>query len=756
MSDSLVFGITLKGDGADMVDAVQGARKEVDALTKSTVALSKGSSKMASEYSGMSQAIKIHTAAVSDTDAKVGKLLDRYDPLGAKLRQLQGDFKALDRAASNGRIGGHDDARVDAVYTRLNQQISHARTLLDQTGHSGEQAFAKISAGAGKTRVMTAGATRELIVLAHEALTGNFSRIPGSMMVMGERIGGIGPLLAAAFTPVGAAVVGVTAAVTAGGYAWYEWSQQAQRAADKASEGLQKVIKSADSAQRATRLENIHTLDSKIQSTSIDAATQARYAADTSKSNEIRSIAAKTAGEYRREAAGLRRQRDELLNQVADTWSGMSASSDDKRAAAIQKLDRSYQEQRGLYAGQSDKLRELAGQRLNKLHAIELEYEKRTIAKPVHAARTATDPNATAVSQIEADAFRVQMASMGVAAEQVKVYDLARRGATTAQIEAAQSSANIKIALDEEAAATKLAARAAADLGKSGAQQVKAMQDQLVAQRAHNEEIGLSKPQLEALVARRLDMAAAANEELATNTRLAAEYAGPLHDAYLQHAADLQAVATGQRALAKDKRIASGKEVSEAVGQKAAAEFQKTSDRINQSLTDALMRGFESGKTFSQNLRDTTYNLFKTMVLEPQIKASVKPLADALNKVIDGFAKGIADAISQSGSGGTGGGIGSVISSLFNADGNAFGSSGVQAFANGGAFTNNIVSSATPFKFANGGGFGLGVMGEAGPEAVMPLTRTSSGQLGVRTAGGAQSSTVAVSVMVNVAKRHGR
>lgn len=53
---------------------------------------------------------------------------------------------------------------------------------------------------------------------------------------------------------------------------------------------------------------------------------------------------------------------------------------------------------------------------------------------------------------------------------------------------------------------------------------------------------------------------------------------------------------------------------------------------------------------------------------------------------------------------------------------------GVQMFANGGAFTNSIVSSPTAFSSANG----LGVMGEAGPEAIMPLTRTSSGALGVR------------------------
>jgi hypothetical protein len=50
--------------------------------------------------------------------------------------------------------------------------------------------------------------------------------------------------------------------------------------------------------------------------------------------------------------------------------------------------------------------------------------------------------------------------------------------------------------------------------------------------------------------------------------------------------------------------------------------------------------------------------------------------------------------------------------------------------AKGGAFTNGVYSDPTVFKFANGGAFG--VMGEAGPEAVMPLKRGSDGSLGVQ------------------------
>lgn len=74
-------------------------------------------------------------------------------------------------------------------------------------------------------------------------------------------------------------------------------------------------------------------------------------------------------------------------------------------------------------------------------------------------------------------------------------------------------------------------------------------------------------------------------------------------------------------------------------------------------------------------------------------------------------------------------------------------SSGVQMFANGGAFTNNIVSTPTAFGIAGGR---AGVMGEAGPEAIMPLTRTSSGRLGVLAAGGGSGTTISISAPVTV------
>lgn len=65
----------------------------------------------------------------------------------------------------------------------------------------------------------------------------------------------------------------------------------------------------------------------------------------------------------------------------------------------------------------------------------------------------------------------------------------------------------------------------------------------------------------------------------------------------------------------------------------------------------------------------------------------------------------------------------------------AYFADGVAAFANGGAFTNSIVSSPTLFQFADGGTMKMGEMGEAGPEAIMPLRRGPDGRLGVDASG---------------------
>lgn len=141
------------------------------------------------------------------------------------------------------------------------------------------------------------------------------------------------------------------------------------------------------------------------------------------------------------------------------------------------------------------------------------------------------------------------------------------------------------------------------------------------------------------------------------------------------------------------------------------------------SMEDALVGFVTTGKL---SFRDLTISILSDL-------AKIAAKAAITNAAIAAF-------------GGGKGGVGSVISSIFQADGGAW-NGGVQYFAKGGTFTNSVVSTPTAFGTRSG----LGVMGEAGPEAIMPLTRTSDGQLGVKAAGGGGSTVVApVSVTVNV------
>lgn len=83
-------------------------------------------------------------------------------------------------------------------------------------------------------------------------------------------------------------------------------------------------------------------------------------------------------------------------------------------------------------------------------------------------------------------------------------------------------------------------------------------------------------------------------------------------------------------------------------------------------------------------------------------------------------------------------GINAMSSSLLPfASGGGFAQGRVMPFANGG-----VVTGPTTFPMRGG----TGLMGEAGPEAIMPLSRGADGRLGVRSEGGGGP----VSVVVNV------
>jgi lambda family phage tail tape measure protein len=256
---------------------------------------------------------------------------------------------------------------------------------------------------------------------------------------------------------------------------------------------------------------------------------------------------------------------------------------------------------------------------------------------------------------------------------------------------------------------------------------IDSLDEQIKKEREHNEEIGLTKEQLDALRLARMDDTVAIRErqlaqEIATNGETA--YAEALR-IQIEQLREL-------RNLSASSQV---KQVAADAAKKAEEDWKRTSENIERSLTDALMRGFEGGKDAAQNFRQVLWNMFRTLVLQPLLKPIVEPMAQAMSGLGQAMQQAISGAFTGGGSypyGGAAFDVGNM-----SANGNAFDSAGVVPFARGG-----VVSRPTLFPFAKG----TGLMGEAGPEAIMPLRRGRDGRLGVELAGATSSGEVNVTV----------
>lgn len=149
------------------------------------------------------------------------------------------------------------------------------------------------------------------------------------------------------------------------------------------------------------------------------------------------------------------------------------------------------------------------------------------------------------------------------------------------------------------------------------------------------------------------------------------------------------------------------------------------------SMEDAVVNFAMTGKL---SFADFTKSILADMARIATRQASSALLSSLVGAGASYFGGGAASSAGSTAAGYSGDLSGFTPGSV-QADGGAW-SGGVQMFANGAAFTNSVVSKPTAFGMAGGQ---TGVMGEAGPEAIMPLTRTAGGQLGVRANSGGGS-----------------
>ncbi len=156
------------------------------------------------------------------------------------------------------------------------------------------------------------------------------------------------------------------------------------------------------------------------------------------------------------------------------------------------------------------------------------------------------------------------------------------------------------------------------------------------------------------------------------------------------------------------------------VKKKNASQTKKTQKEAMKALTDEMKAAQRQAEFFGQSV----HTALSDMIFEGKSAAEVirnlgKSIASAaLQRVLVGTGP----------LGGTGSGAPGVLTSLFSgmklfAKGGSFNKGAVQAFADGG-----IVKSPTTFAMRGG----MGMMGERGPEAIMPLKRGADGSLGVK------------------------
>jgi hypothetical protein len=205
---------------------------------------------------------------------------------------------------------------------------------------------------------------------------------------------------------------------------------------------------------------------------------------------------------------------------------------------------------------------------------------------------------------------------------------------------------------------------------------------------------------------------------------------------------------------------------------KASFDSMKSNVDASSERLNAVLIGFQTN--VQRNMGDTLFrtlsgdfdsigNAWKTMLLR---MASDALAANLANTIFGGGGKKgggllgaglsiLGDVLGLFGGGGKGIGGALKITS-----GGLFGHA-----AKGAYFDNNvanfskfalggIVNSPTPFQFASGGSFHNGLMGEAGPEAIMPLSRDSKGRLGV--SGGGSGRSVVITQNISIDSRTDR
>jgi phage-related minor tail protein len=140
-------------------------------------------------------------------------------------------------------------------------------------------------------------------------------------------------------------------------------------------------------------------------------------------------------------------------------------------------------------------------------------------------------------------------------------------------------------------------------------------------------------------------------------------------------------------------------------------DLQRAIEGWGKASADAFVEFAFTGKTSFGGLVDSILKDLARMAAYNAFKPLFNSFSDSIGK-----SNFFSDLF-----GGSGGGGGTLFGIKTSAKGNVFDSAGLSAYSG------KVVSRPTLFPFASG----IGLMGEAGPEAILPLSRGRDGKLGV-------------------------
>jgi phage-related minor tail protein len=159
----------------------------------------------------------------ADGSAYIGNVKLSEEATRALQSSMQGVEKTADEAGQTmltfgGRTFSVSKGIADQLKT-VQGGLSGIAPAAKEAGEATKKGMDAAAQGGLAAALSTAQARRELIVLGHEALTGNFARMPGSFLVLAERMKATGDLInpmTLGFVALGGAVIGLIAAIVDG------------------------------------------------------------------------------------------------------------------------------------------------------------------------------------------------------------------------------------------------------------------------------------------------------------------------------------------------------------------------------------------------------------------------------------------------------------------------------------------------------------------------------------------------------------